>query len=69
MAARPRGTDTAQVIKVIKTTALVGGGEENDLCRIVEQYWTLSGSLIATVDPYLNKKNEQQELLENQDLR
>ncbi len=37
--ARPRGTDSAKVIRVIETTVLRGDGMENDKCREVKQYW------------------------------
>lgn len=36
--ARPRGTDSAQVIQVIKTESMRGEGTQEDLCRIVKQY-------------------------------
>lgn len=45
--ARPRGTDSAKVMSVIKTQALVGTGTESDPCRIVTQYWSLDGKLLA----------------------
>lgn len=47
MAIKPRGTDSAKVIKVIRTMSLKGTGSENDPCRLVAQYWTLSGRLIC----------------------
>ena len=52
MSARPRGTDSAEVVQVIKTEALKGKGTEDDLCHIVTQYWSLDGDLLAeTPDP------------------
>lgn len=53
----PRGTDSARVILVIETTAARGGipiGEpcRGEPCRIVTQYWDLSGNLLAEYDPY-----------------
>ena len=36
--ARPRGTDSAQVIHVIKTEALRGEGTKEDMCRTVDVY-------------------------------
>lgn len=45
--ARPRGTDSAEVIQVIKTTALSGSGTANDPCEIRVQYWSLDGQLLA----------------------
>lgn len=47
-AARPRGTDSAKIITVIKTKSLCGLGTKEDPVRIVTQYWTLDGHLIAT---------------------
>lgn len=49
--ARPRGTDLARVIQVIETKALRGEGTEEDLCRIVTQYWDFNGKLLAEHDP------------------
>lgn len=47
-AARPRGTDSARVIQVIETVALMGAGTESDPCRQVRQYWSLDGQLLGT---------------------
>lgn len=50
--ARPRGTDKAKVIKVIETTSIRGSGKTpEDMCRIVRQYWSLDGKLLAENDP------------------
>ncbi len=49
--AKPRGTDSAQVIQVIKTESLRGEGTQEDLCRIVTQYWDFDGNLLAEHDP------------------
>lgn len=49
--ARARGTDSAKVIQVIETTALRGSGTEEDMCRIVFQYWDFNGNLLAENDP------------------
>lgn len=46
--ARPRGTDNAELIVVIKTEALCGTGTQEDPCRILTQYWSLDGQLLAT---------------------
>lgn len=48
---RPRGTDSAQVIQVIKTESMRGEGTQEDLCRIVTQYWDFDGNLLAEHDP------------------
>lgn len=49
--ARPRGTDKAQVINVIETKSMRGRGTPEDMCRIVRQYWSLDGKLLAENDP------------------
>ena len=50
--ARPRGTDSAKVIQVIQSTALIGVGTEDDPCRLITQYWSLDGTKLAEHDPY-----------------
>lgn len=42
----PRGCDSARVEQVIVTRALKGAGTENDPCREVAQYWSLTGKLL-----------------------
>lgn len=43
----------AEVIQVIRTTlARRGEGVSGDPVRIVTQYWTLDGELLAEVDPF-----------------
>lgn len=51
MSAIPRGTDEARVIQVIETKALRGAGTPDDLVRVVTQYWSLDGELLAESDP------------------
>lgn len=51
---RPRGTDSAKIIKVIETKALKGQGTNNDPCRIVTQYWDFKGNLLAEKDSSTN---------------
>ena len=53
--ARPRGTDSAQVIQVIKTESMRGEGTLDDLCRIVTQYWDFEGNLLAENDPCITE--------------
>ena len=53
--ARPRGTDSAQVIQVIVTTSLRGEGTDEDLCRMVTQYWDFDGNLLAEQDPCITE--------------
>ncbi len=47
---RPRGTDKAKVIQVIKTTSILGEGTEKDPVRYIYQYWDLKGNLLAKHD-------------------
>ncbi len=46
----PRGTEKAYVIKVIKTTALLGAGTQKDPVRYIYQYWDFEGNLLAEQD-------------------
>lgn len=50
----PPPMDTARVTQVIETTILRRGKgyDEADPMRVVTQYWTLDGRLIAEVDPF-----------------
>ena len=48
--ARPRGTDEAKVIQVIKTKSLLGDGTQKDPARYIYQYWDFEGKLLATHD-------------------
>lgn len=45
--ARPRGTDSAKVIQVIVTEALVGRGTDEDPCYAQKRCWSFDGELIA----------------------
>ena len=47
----PRVTDSARLIRVIETKSARGKGTQEDLCRIVTQYWDLNGKLLAENDP------------------
>ena len=47
----PSGTDGAKVIQVIETKSARGKGTEQQLCRVVTQYWSLDGELLAENDP------------------
>lgn len=42
---------SARVERVIVTEAVFGGGVISDPLRLVTQYWSLEGALLATVDP------------------
>jgi len=48
--ARPRGTDKAEVIQVIKTVSLLGKGTKEDPVRYIYQYWDFKGKLLASHD-------------------
>lgn len=48
--ARPRGTDKVEIIKVIRTTSIIGYGTEEDPVRHIYQYWDLKGNLLAKHD-------------------
>lgn len=46
---RPRGCDGAKEVTVIQTVSLRGTGTLNDLCHLVEEYWTKDGKKIGEV--------------------
>ena len=56
---RPRGTDSARVIQVIETKSIRGKGTEEDLCRLVKQYWDFDGNLLAENDPCITESETQ----------
>ena len=47
---RPRGTDKAEVIQVIRTESIIGRGIEEDPVRTIYQYWDFEGNLLASKD-------------------
>lgn len=47
---RPRGTDKAEIVSVIKTTSILGNGTEKDPVRYIYQYWDFEGNLLASHD-------------------
>ena len=47
---RPRGTDKAKVMKVIRTESTIGRGIPEDPVRLIYQYWDLKGNLLAKND-------------------
>ena len=55
-AVRPRGTDSAKVIQVIKTISIRGSGTDNDPVRAVKQLWSFDGGLIAESDPFTGEE-------------
>lgn len=51
---RPRGTDKAKVIKVIRTESIIGNGTKEDPVRTIYQYWDFKGNLLAKNDTLRN---------------
>lgn len=49
---KPRGTDSARIIRVIETNALAGSGTEDDPYYISVQYWSFNGKLLAEKDRF-----------------
>lgn len=49
--ARPRGADSAKVIKVIEVKARIGKGTPENPFRFVTEYWSLEGEHLTTIDP------------------
>ena len=47
----------AEVIRVIHTTATVGKGVPEDPIRLVQQYWSLNGKLLAFWDEVHEKQD------------
>jgi len=45
--------DTAKVIQVIETTLLRRGDSKDTPVRVITQYWSLEGKLLAEIDPCL----------------
>lgn len=46
----PYGTDSAQIIEVIRTESNRGRGTSDDPCRPVIQYWSKDGEFLAEFD-------------------
>lgn len=50
----PHGVNSARVMRVIVTTAVRGSGNKQEQpARMVTQYWSFDGKLLAENDPYL----------------
>lgn len=47
---RPRGTDKAKVMKVIRTESIIGRGIPEDPVRYIYQYWDFKGNMLAKHD-------------------
>ncbi|MCI9507664.1 MAG: carboxypeptidase [Oscillospiraceae bacterium] len=54
----PRGVDSARVIQIIETIAARGSGSSEQPSRMVTQYWSLEGKLLAEADPYLREMHQ-----------
>ncbi len=42
---------SAQIVPVIKIVGMIGTGSKEDPVSMGEQYWSLDGKVIATLDP------------------
>ncbi len=49
---RKSNVNTVELIEVIKTESVCGKGTEEDPVRVVIEYWSLEGELLARVDTY-----------------
>lgn len=48
--------DTVRIIEVVETTLTRRGkGVENDPVRIITQYWSRDGELLAEKDPFVEE--------------
>lgn len=57
---RPRGTDKAEVIQVIKTESIIGRGIPKDPVRLIYQYWDFEGNLLAKNDTLITGDLQEQ---------
>lgn len=49
--ANRKGSRSAALMRVIAVQTAVGSGTESDPNRIITEYWSLSGELLAVNDP------------------
>lgn len=49
-----RGSRSAEVINVIAVRTVIGTGTEADPNRVITEYWSLKGELLAVNDPEIN---------------
>lgn len=54
---------SAQVISVIRTESRTGAGTEENPNRIVTQYWSTDGELLAVYDPLIREEKKDGEIL------
>lgn len=52
-----RGIKSARIVHVIAVEAVVGKGTERDPNRIITEYWSTDGKLLAVSDPEFNPEN------------
>lgn len=57
---RTQKMNSAKLIQVIQTGSSNGAGTTDDPHRIVTEYWSISGDLLARVDPFDPKDKDQQ---------
>ena len=50
-AAYRKGSRSAALVRVIAVETVVGSGTESDPNRVIKEYWSLSGELLAANDP------------------
>lgn len=58
MGEQPASPPAPKVISVIRTKDRRGNGTEQEPTRIVTQYWTLEGELLAERDPWLDEEHK-----------
>ena len=51
---KARTPESVEVIEVVRVEALRGAGVEGDVARIVTQYWSKDGRLLAERDPFMD---------------
>ncbi len=57
MTTKARTPDSVKVIQVIETKTLRGAGTMDDPARIVTQFWSLDGELLADDDTHIKPVN------------
>lgn len=48
---QPCPIQSVRIIEVVEVKAAQGAGTHDDVCRIVTQYWSTTGELLATRNP------------------
>ena len=57
--AKRQGIRQVQLVEIIQVQACVGKGTEADPKRIITEYWSKNGRLLAVNDPTLNSCGHQ----------